>query len=39
MNVTGFVVRVWGKEIYRGTDSECYCVCCEGLAVGYIERN
>jgi hypothetical protein len=31
LNVTLFVVRVWRKAIKRGTDTECYCVCCEGL--------
>ena len=31
MNVTVFVVRVWEKGIQRGTDTEYYCVCCEGL--------
>jgi len=30
LNVTVFVVRVWGGE-YRGTDTVCYCVCCESL--------
>ena len=29
LNVPVFVVRVWGGQ-YRGTDIECYCVCCEG---------
>jgi hypothetical protein len=26
-----FVVRVWRRAIERGTDTEYYCVCCEGL--------
>ena len=39
LNVTVFVVRVWGRAIQRGTDIECYCVCCEGLGEGNIERN
>ena len=39
LNVTVFVVRVWQRAIERGTDSECYCVSCEGLAEGNIERN
>ena len=26
-----FVVRVWWRAIQRGTDIECYCVCCEVL--------
>ena len=28
LNVIVFVVRVWGGGIERGTDTECYCVCC-----------
>ena len=39
LNVTVLVVRVWQRVIYRGTDTECYCVYCEGLAEGNIERN
>jgi len=39
LNVTVFVVRVWGRAIQRVTDIECYCVCCEGLVEGNIERN
>ena len=31
LNVTVFVVRVLVRAILRGTDTECYCVCCEGL--------
>jgi len=38
LNVTVFVVRIWGKAIQRGTDIECYCVFCEGLVEGNIER-
>jgi hypothetical protein len=30
LNVTVFVVRGRGNAIERGTDSECYCICCEG---------
>jgi hypothetical protein len=36
LKVTVFVVRVWG-EIYRGNDTECCCVCCEGVR-GSIDR-
>jgi len=39
MNVTSFVVNVWQAAIWRGTDNECYFVCCERLAGGNIERN
>jgi len=39
LNVTVFVGRVWWRGIWRGTDTECYCVCCEALAEGNIERN
>ena len=39
LNVTVIVVRVWERGIERGTDTECYCVCCEGLGVGNRERN
>ena len=39
MNVTVFVVRFWLRGILRGTDTECYCVYCEGLGEGNIERN
>ena len=31
LNVTVIGVRVWWSVIYRGTYTECYCVCCEGL--------
>ena len=31
LNFTVVVVSVWGRAIKRGTDTECYCVCCEGL--------
>ena len=31
LNVTVIGVRVWWNVIYRGTDTECYCVCFEGL--------
>jgi len=31
MNITEFVLSVWRRAIERGTDTECYCVCCEGL--------
>ena len=37
LNVTVLFVRVWRREIQRGTDTECYCVCCEGLGRA-IER-
>ena len=39
LNVIVFVVRVWERAIERGTDSECYCDCCEGLGEGKRERN
>ena len=39
LNVTVFVVRLWVRAIERGTDTECYCVCCDVLAGGNIERN
>ena len=39
MNVTVLVVRVWQREIKRGTDTECYCVCFECMTEGNIERN
>jgi len=39
LNVTVIVVGDWRKAIERGTDTECYCVCCEGLAEGNRERN
>ena len=39
LNVNVFVVWVWWKGIERGTDTEYYCVCCEGLVEGNIERN
>jgi len=38
LNITVFVVRVWWKAIQRGTDTECYCVCCEFLVEGNTER-
>ena len=38
MNVTVFVVRLWLRAIYRGSDAECYCVCCEALSESNIER-
>jgi hypothetical protein len=31
-------LRVWARAIERGTDSECYWVCCEGLAEDNIEE-
>ena len=31
LNVTVIGVRFWWSVIYRGTDTECYCVCFEGL--------
>ena len=37
MNGTVFVVSFWGRVILRRTDTECYCVCCEGLAEGSID--
>ena len=30
-NVNMYILRVWRKAIWRGTDTECYCICCEGL--------
>ena len=33
LNVTVLVVRVWGGQ-WRGTDTECYCVCCEVVRRG-----
>jgi hypothetical protein len=39
LNITVFVVRVWRRARERGTVTECYCVCCERLAEGNIERN
>ena len=37
MSVTVFVIRVWWRAVERGTDTECYCVYCEGLGrVVYI---
>jgi hypothetical protein len=38
LNVTVIVVRFWGRDIERGTDTECYCVCCEVLGEGHKER-
>ena len=38
-NVSVFVVIVWWRAIKRGTDTECYCVCCESLGEGIIDRN
>ena len=32
LNVTVFFVRFCRRSIKRGTDTECYCVCCERLA-------
>ena len=31
LNDIVFFVRFWVSAIYRGTDTECYCVCCESL--------
>ena len=31
MNITVFFVRVRRRPIQKGTDTENYCVCCEGL--------
>jgi hypothetical protein len=34
------ILKAWRTVVIcteRGTDTECYCVCCEGLAEGYIE--
>jgi len=31
LNVTVFGLRDLGRTIWRGTDTECYCVCFEGL--------
>jgi hypothetical protein len=31
LNVAVFVYEGAGRVIYRGTDIECYSVCCEGL--------
>ena len=33
LNVTVFFVTVCGRAILRGTDTECYCVCSEGLGM------
>jgi hypothetical protein len=38
LNVTVFL-SVWGREIYRGSDTECYCVYGEALAGENRERN
>jgi hypothetical protein len=37
VNISVIVVRVWRRIIWRGTDIECYCVCCESLGRA-IER-
>ena len=39
LNITVFVVSVCWRAIYRGTDTECYCVCCECVLESNIERN
>ena len=39
MNVTVFVVRFWWRPKERGTDTECYCDCCEVQGEGNRERN
>ena len=39
LNDTVFVVRFWCRAIKRGTDTECHCVCFEGLVEGNKERN
>ena len=39
LNITVFFVMVQESAIYRGTDTECYCVCCDCLGKGNIERN
>jgi hypothetical protein len=39
LNVTLIVVRFWWRVIMRGTYTECYCVCCEVLEEGILERN
>ena len=39
LNVTVFFVMVWESAIYKGTDTECYCVCGDGLGERNIERN
>jgi hypothetical protein len=36
-NITVFVVRVWGGQ-HRGTDTECYCVCCEVLGMAIYRQ-
>ena len=33
-----FVVRVWGEGNIERTDTECYCVCCEGLGGGQYRQ-
>jgi len=33
LNVTVLLGSVWQFAILRGTDSEYYCVCCEGLCM------
>ena len=38
LNVTVFVLMVWWSGIWRGTDTECYCVFCEGLGEGKERR-
>jgi hypothetical protein len=35
LNVNVFVVSVWRRAIWRGNDTECYCVCRKGL----VERD
>ena len=39
LNVTVFVVRVWGRTVKRGTDTDFYRVFCEDLEDGIRERN
>jgi hypothetical protein len=34
LNINVFLVSVWGMAIFKGTDTECYFVCCEGLGSG-----
>ena len=39
LNVAVLVIKVWRRAIERGTDTECSCACCEGLAESNKERN
>jgi len=39
LNVTVFVLSMWWRGIKSGSDTECYCGCCEGLGDWNIEKN